>query len=100
MTTVHDMRDAQAKERKARKRTMILVSIPDWPPQEPGRPMLWEPRSTPMKAAKEIKRLQEKMPDYVWTKVLMTHLESQKIKFKPFDSRALYRRNREAPPAS
>lgn len=95
-----EMREAAEKERKQRRRTMILVSVPGFPPQEPGRLMLWEPRSTPMKAAREIKRLQKKMPDYVWSKELLTYTEARKIKLKAFDARALYRRNREVPPAS
>jgi hypothetical protein len=94
------MREEQAEQRKQRKRTMILVSVPGFPPQDPGRLMLWEPRSTPAKAAREIKRLQQKMPEYVWTKELLTNLEAQKIKYKPFDSRALYARNRGEMPAA
>lgn len=86
--------DAEKKERKQRRRTMILVAVPDWPPQDPGRPMLWEARSTPMKAAREIKRLQERMPEYTWSKELLTYTEGRAIKLKPFDARALYRRNR------
>lgn len=100
VSVVEEIREAQAKERKQRKRTMILVSVPGFPPQDPGRLMLWEPRSTPMKAAREIKRLEKKMPEYVWSKELLTYTEARAVKLKPFSVRELHRRNREAPPSS
>lgn len=92
---VSEIQAAQKKERAQRKRTMITVSIPGWPPQDPGRLMLWETRSTPIKAAREIKKLQERMPEYIWSKDQMTYADARRVKEKPFSARALFRRNRE-----
>lgn len=97
---VEELDAAQKKERAQRKRTMITVAIPGWPPQDPGRLMIWETRSSPMKAAREIKKLQEKMPEYIWSKELLTYTEARKVKLKPFSARALYRRNQTVAPGS
>lgn len=97
---VAELDAAQKKERAQRKRTMITVAIPGWPPQEPGRVMIWETRSSPIKAAREIKKLQEKMPEYIWSKELLTYTEARTVKLRPFNARALYRSQRTQRPGS
>jgi len=87
------------KERKQRKRATVLVSVPGWPSQEPGRLMVWDIKSSIMKAKKEIKRLQEQMPDYEWTHEMLSYTQARAVRLKQFDARAMRRRNGAVPAA-
>lgn len=72
------------KVRKNRKQPMVLVSIPGWPNQDPGRRMLYSVRPTPQKAARMVKRLKKQMPEYDWWVEQLSAREATAIKQAPF----------------
>lgn len=90
------MIDQQEKERRQRKRPFVLVVIPGFPPQEPGRRMVWDAYGSMRWANVEAKRLRKQMPEFEWVVDTMSYLEAQKLRKKPFDTRGLFRRNRMA----
>lgn len=71
-------------KKKQRAYATVLVTIPDWPKQDPNRPMIYSVRSTPQKAARMIKRLKKQMPEYLWSWEKLTATEARAIKLKPF----------------
>lgn len=75
---------APPKEKKPpRKYPTVLVVIPGFPSQDPGRRMIYAIRPTEGMAAKMSKRLARKMPEYEWTVAMLTHAESLAIKRAP-----------------
>ena len=79
------MADADKAEAKKRRRyPLVLVAIPGWPTQDPGRVMLYQIRPTPQKAARMAKRLRKQMPEFIWTTADMTAAEAKAIKYAPF----------------
>lgn len=81
-------------ERKERKRQTILVSIPGWPNQDPGRQMIYGWRPSSMKAKKFLKELREKMPEYEWDLEPLTATQTRTVKLKGFNLREDIRRRR------
>lgn len=75
---------APPKEKKPRRYPTVLVSIPGWPSQDPGRVMLYSQRPTEGMARKMRKRLERQMPEYVWTTESLTAAEARAIKHAPF----------------
>lgn len=79
------MADAEKTEAKKRRRyPLVLVAIPGWPTQDPGRLMLYQIRPTPQKAARMAKRLRKQMPEFIWTTADMTAAEAKALKYAPF----------------
>jgi hypothetical protein len=75
---------APPKEKKPpRKYPTILVVIPGFPAQDPGRRMIYTIRPTEGMAMKMAKRLARKMPEYEWSVDMLTHAESLSIKRAP-----------------
>jgi hypothetical protein len=70
--------------RKRRKYPTVLVAIPGWPTQDPGRVMLYSVRPTPQKAARMIKRLRRQLPEFEWSTRDLTAAEAREIKQAPF----------------
>lgn len=70
--------------KKTRREAVILVSVPGWPRQDPGRLMIFGTRPTPMKAARQIKRLRRQMPEYEWSQEMLSKTEAREVKLKPF----------------
>jgi hypothetical protein len=80
--------DETPDQKKQRKRSTILVSIPGWPHQEPGRLMVWGWRPSPQKAAREIKRLKTHVgPELQWSVEPLTATQARAIRLKPFNLR-------------
>lgn len=74
---------APAKEKKPRRYAVVLVSIPGFPSQDPGRRMVYTQRPTEGMAKKRATRLAARMPEYVWTWEMLTHAELLAIKRAP-----------------
>lgn len=74
---------AQPKEKKPRRYAVVLVAIPGWPSQDPGRRMVYTQRPTEGAAKKRAIRLERRMPEYVWTSEMLTHAEMLAIKRAP-----------------
>jgi hypothetical protein len=75
---------APPKEKKPpRKYPTILVVIPGFPAQDPGRRMIYTVRPTEGMANKMMKRLARKMPEYQWSVDILTHAETLSIKRAP-----------------
>lgn len=91
--------EAEKKQRKERKRHTILVSIKDWPHQDPGRLMIFTWRPSPMKAANEAKRLRSVMPELDWSIEPLSMTQQRAVALKPFSLRE-YRARQEAAKAS
>ena len=72
-----------AKEKKPRRYAVVLVSIPGWPSQDPGRRMIYTQRPTEGMAKKRAARLAVRMPEYVWSAEMLTHAEMLAIKRAP-----------------
>lgn len=82
MTTEAEAAPAAAK--KSRRYATVLVSVPGWPTQDPGRLMLYSTRSTPSKAARMIKRLRKQLPEFEWSQEMLSDTEARLVKLKPF----------------
>lgn len=76
--------DGAAENRKRRKLATVLVSVPGWPSQDPGRLMIWTVRPSPQKAARMVKRLTRLMPEYSWSYEMLTTTEAREVKLRPF----------------
>lgn len=74
---------APTKEKKPRRYAVVLVSIPGFPSQDPGRRMVYTQRPTEGMAKKRATRLAARMPEYVWTWEMLTHAELLAIKRAP-----------------
>lgn len=80
-------------QRKERKRSTILVSIKNWPMQDPGRLMVWGWRPSPQKAAREVKRLRVRFSEEIeWTIEPLTATQARAVRLKPFNLRDFQRR--------
>lgn len=80
-----DRTNAEKVEARRRKKwPTVLVAIPGWPLQDPGRRMLYSVRPSAQKAARMIKRLRRQMPEYVWSVEDLTNAEAQDLKKAPF----------------
>lgn len=76
---------AEAKEKKPPKQYgFVLVSIPGFPSQDPGRWLLFRVYPDAGKAERKAKRLKKRMPEYEWKGEGMTLAESRALKHKPF----------------
>jgi len=79
------MADADKAEAKKRRRyPLVLVAIPGWPTQDPGRRMVYSIRPTPQKAARMAKRLRKQLPEFVWTTDNLLADEIRGIRNAPF----------------
>lgn len=76
--------DGAPKEKKNRRYATVLVAVPGWPVQDPGRLMIWKVCSSPQKAARTVKRLTGLMPEYAWSHELLSNTEAREVKLKPF----------------
>lgn len=83
MTEAATEPEPEAKK-KGRRYATVLVSVPGWPTQDPGRLMLYSTRSTPSKAARMIKRLRKQLPEFVWSQEMLSDTEARLVKLKPF----------------
>jgi hypothetical protein len=61
----------------------VLVSIPDFPPQDPGRWLIYRVYPDKLKAERKAKRLAKRCPEYQWRGEGMTHAQALEIKRKP-----------------
>lgn len=78
------MADAEAKEKKAPKvYGVVLVSIPDFPPQDPGRWLVFRQYPEKLKAERKAKRLQKRYAEYQWRGEGLTHAGINEVKRKP-----------------
>ena len=78
------MADAEAKEKKAPKvYGVVLVSIPDFPPQDPGRWLVYRQYPEKLKAERKAKRLQKRYPEYQWRGEGLTHAGIKEVKRRP-----------------
>lgn len=73
-----------AETKKRRKYPTVLVAIPDWPPQDPGRKMIYSVRPTPQKAARMLKRLKKQLPQFLWSVEELTAPDARHLKLAPF----------------
>lgn len=80
---------AEQKEKRKQKRPYVLVVIPGFPPQEPGRRMVWDVMGSARWAAVEVKRLKKLMPEYEWLVENLTWEQAGRLKRKPFSRRSL-----------
>jgi len=62
----------------------VLVSVPGWPSQDPGRKMVFRMYPDAVKAERKAKRLAKRMPEYEWSGVGLTSAEAARLKLKPF----------------
>lgn len=74
---------APTKEKKPRRYAVVLVAIPGWPSQDPGRRMVYTQRPSEGAARKRATRLAARMPEYEWTSAMLTHAELLAIKRAP-----------------
>lgn len=75
---------AAAEKKKARIYPTVMVAIPGWPAQDPGRRMIYWVRPSEAKANKMAKRLQRQMPEYVWSWENLTAAQTREIERAPF----------------
>ena len=74
----------EAAEKKERKKYgWVLVSIPDFPPQDPGRWLVYRVYPTGLKAERKAKRLMRRFPEYAWRGEALTLAQATAIKRKP-----------------
>jgi hypothetical protein len=72
------------KEKKAPKvYGVVLVSIPDFPPRDPGRWLVYRQYPDKLKAEGKAKRLRKKYPEYQWKGEGLTHAGITDIKRRP-----------------
>ena len=62
---------------------VVLVSIPDFPPQDPGRWLVFRQYPEKLKAERKAKRLARRFPDYQWKGEGLTYAGINEIKRKP-----------------
>lgn len=62
---------------------VLLVSVPDFPPQDPGRQLVYRIYPEAGKAERKAKRFNNRYPEYQWSGAGMTHAEINAIKRKP-----------------
>lgn len=78
--------EEKRKERKSRKRPVILFWIEGWPSQDPGRRMVWSIGwGSRAKAERELKDLKERLGDKgEWELVNLSMAEVNRLKAKRF----------------
>lgn len=76
--------DDAAEKKKRRKYGYVLVAVPGFPPQDPGRKMLFRMYPDADKATRKAKRLGKRFPEYQWEGAALTAGEAQRLKLKPF----------------
>lgn len=76
--------NGQKEVKNRRRQATVLVAVPGWPSQDPGRLMIWSVRPSPQKAARMIKRLRKQLPEYEWSSEMLTATEAREIKLAPF----------------
>jgi hypothetical protein len=75
---------APAKEKKAPKvYGALLVSIPDFPPQDPGRLLVYRVFPAKLQAERKAKRFTKRFPEYEWRGDGLTNAEITALKRKP-----------------
>lgn len=62
---------------------VLLVSVPDFPPQDPGRQLVYRIYPDRLKAERKAKRFNKRYPEYQWSGTGMTHAEINATKRKP-----------------
>jgi hypothetical protein len=78
------MAGAEAKTKKAPKvYGVVLVSIPDFPPQDPARWLVYRQYPDKLKAERKAKRLAKRCPDYQWKGEGLTYAGITAVKRKP-----------------
>lgn len=84
------MSEAPAKEKKAPKvYGAVLVSIPDFPQQDPGRLLVYRVYPDKLKAERKAKRLNKRYPEYAWSGEGMTSAQMTAVKRKPITLQSL-----------
>jgi len=81
------MADPQAEDgakKSAKKFGYLLVHVPGWPSQDPGRRMVFREYPTLVKAQRKAARFNRRHPDFVWEGAEMTQAEALRVKSKPF----------------
>lgn len=73
-----------ADDKDRRKYPTVLVAIPGWPSQDPGRKMIYYVRPTPQKAARMLKRVKKQLPQFEWSVEHLTAPEARKLRLAPF----------------
>lgn len=77
--------EAEPKAKKPPKKYgYLLVSLPGWPSQDPGRQMIYREYPEVVKAERKAKRFMKRYPDYVWEGKGLTKSEAHALKNKPF----------------
>jgi hypothetical protein len=76
--------DDAAEKRKRRKFGFVLVSVPGFPSQDPGRQMLFRMYPEVLKAERKAKRMGKRFPEYQWSGAELTIGEARDLKLKPF----------------
>lgn len=86
--------DVQTGEKKQRRRPVILFWLPDWPPQDPNRRMVWQiVWSTERRAQNEFKRLQKHLGHEAnWELVKMTATEARRLRLRGYDLKEVQER--------
>lgn len=69
------------------KTATLLVSVPNWPPQEPGRTMVFSTARNQREANAELKRLMMSVPGVDWSVARLTAAERRRIRDKPVPAR-------------
>jgi hypothetical protein len=78
------MPDADPKPKKAPKvYGVLLVSVPDFPPQDPGRLLVYRVFPDKLKAERKAKRFNKRLPEYRWSGDGMTNAQITALKRKP-----------------
>ena len=62
---------------------VVLVSIPDFPPQDPGRWLVYRLYPDKLKAERKAKRLTKRFPEYRWKGDGLTHAGINEVKRRP-----------------
>lgn len=78
------MSETTEEAKKRRKYPTVLVAIPGWPSQDPGRWMIYKVAVTPQKAARMVKRLNKQLPQFTWSVADLTAPDARQLKFAPF----------------
>lgn len=78
------MSETAEEEKKRRKYPFVLVAIPGWPSQDPGRRMVYKVALTPQKAARMVKRLNKQLPQFAWSVEQLTAPDARHLKLAPF----------------
>lgn len=66
-----------------RRTATVLVSVPGFPPQDPGRPMIFSTAVNQREACAELKRLMKNVPEASWSVERLTAQERRRIKTTP-----------------